>query len=676
MLFLPILSAAVLAQENNVNAGYKTKIAEAGKRFLPDSLLVYNNSGKPIEKHVYEFDQRGNEISANSYIWVDTLNAFTLDKEVIKAYDNADRIINEEIYSRDKKTNLRYGYSKYEYSYYDNGNYKCNRTYRWNSVKSNWYLYRNSEDDRTSGGRVVTVEYIRLDSNGELHNQKRTINRYDSLSLIRSEHSEVWNTTDNKWTNYEYVWDAETESYVRRYFSFTRYDYIFSDFGEPNTRIDCTAYYNDAKPSVPIRRIEYEYDENENMVVQQMFIYEEINNSDSVQYSLKRDGKFVYEYNEDKKINRQEIYAWDYGLDNWRKQSLNVYQFDERGNEVENVSYYGDYLTNEWTRGSKTINDYDVYNNNVLYECFYWQQNSSYTGWVGMDKKIKGYIGDGTCVLNESYVWDNIFNQWAFDVREIISLSSDGLPQISRKYVWQNSRWMLDGYSVYYPFSPENEFELDEVTPFNKENEYAPYYGSVTLGLNIASDDVVSAGSFEICLPQGTVLDKDRTVLSGELQLYCSLDIEEKEDNTWSITISKRDIRTTSDITYKNIVDIVYYTDLDEVWQRGEIVLKNINVNLHSGMYVAKDELKIALTKRNASGIENQLPESKSIYFSNGMLVVDTPDAEIVKVYNVSGAEINSGMKGIGRFEISFSNPPKGMLIIKGSSGWARKLMN
>ncbi|MDH6354860.1 hypothetical protein M2132_001193 [Dysgonomonas sp. PH5-45] len=60
----------------------------------------------------------------------------------------------------------------------------------------------------------------------------------------------------------------------------------------------------------------------------------------------------------------------------------------------------------------------------------------------------------------------------------------------------------------------------------------------------------------------------------------------------------------------------------------------------------------------------------------NGSLSINTPVAETVSIYNVLGMRIYSAEKPKGEFNINAKELPQGILLVKGASGWSRKVMN
>jgi uncharacterized protein YjdB len=75
--------------------------------------------------------------------------------------------------------------------------------------------------------------------------------------------------------------------------------------------------------------------------------------------------------------------------------------------------------------------------------------------------------------------------------------------------------------------------------------------------------------------------------------------------------------------------------------------------------------------------INNQANEPEAggsyVFVDNGKLTVSTPAAEQIFIYTVGGALLRQVQKAAGEATFDLNGLPKGVLIIRGSSGWARK---
>jgi hypothetical protein len=79
------------------------------------------------------------------------------------------------------------------------------------------------------------------------------------------------------------------------------------------------------------------------------------------------------------------------------------------------------------------------------------------------------------------------------------------------------------------------------------------------------------------------------------------------------------------------------------------------------------------ITEYDPTGIT--LPAAQKVFTnsSGGVLTVNSPVAEQITVYSVNGALLLRAQKAAGEARFNLSGLPRGVLIVKGGSGWTRK---
>jgi len=69
------------------------------------------------------------------------------------------------------------------------------------------------------------------------------------------------------------------------------------------------------------------------------------------------------------------------------------------------------------------------------------------------------------------------------------------------------------------------------------------------------------------------------------------------------------------------------------------------------------------------------LTSATGAYLYDGLLYVNSPDSEKIQVYSVSGALLYNFHKPAGKASYLISQAPGSVLIVKGSSGWMKKVI-
>jgi hypothetical protein len=94
-------------------------------------------------------------------------------------------------------------------------------------------------------------------------------------------------------------------------------------------------------------------------------------------------------------------------------------------------------------------------------------------------------------------------------------------------------------------------------------------------------------------------------------------------------------------------------------------------------LYQAADVWKDFGTIIDDSSVGNvPLYQTVGVTCYQGVLSVNTPVSEQVEVYSVSGQLLYKAQKAVGEATFNLNHLPKGVLIVKGSTGWVRKIVN
>jgi hypothetical protein len=80
------------------------------------------------------------------------------------------------------------------------------------------------------------------------------------------------------------------------------------------------------------------------------------------------------------------------------------------------------------------------------------------------------------------------------------------------------------------------------------------------------------------------------------------------------------------------------------------------------------------ITVKSETGAE--VVEAPKIVYARGVLSVNTPQAERIEVYSISGQLLyNTRKKTSGTETFRIGHLPRGILIARGSSGWVKKII-
>jgi hypothetical protein len=94
-------------------------------------------------------------------------------------------------------------------------------------------------------------------------------------------------------------------------------------------------------------------------------------------------------------------------------------------------------------------------------------------------------------------------------------------------------------------------------------------------------------------------------------------------------------------------------------------------------LYQADDTWKRfgTILEDGGTGAQAILPTFE-VYASAGTVYINSPVSEQIDVYSIGGALLYRSTKPAGATTISATLFPQGIVIVKGSSGWTKKLRN
>jgi len=213
------------------------------------------------------------------------------------------------------------------------------------------------------------------------------------------------------------------------------------------------------------------------------------------------------------------------------------------------------------------------------------------------------------------------------------------------------------------------DVEVAEETPVSEDGK-----GKTTLSLTIPANSLFS-GSFVLTLPTGMHLDLTVTQLADSLSSLLSLTITQNADGSWLFTIAPLTLRSAKEMVYSRIVEIGYTVDATVEKGVHEGVVSDLSFEFDNGTIIDENELPVTITVNTViTGIPDLSAETV-VYLHNGILHVQSPVAETVGIYSISGVLLQNFQKPAGKASFPINQPKGSVLIVKGSTGWVKKLI-
>jgi hypothetical protein len=118
---------------------------------------------------------------------------------------------------------------------------------------------------------------------------------------------------------------------------------------------------------------------------------------------------------------------------------------------------------------------------------------------------------------------------------------------------------------------------------------------------------------------------------------------------------------------------------LIDIWVFDGLNLTSLTLHVPAGtkaLYAAANVWKNfgTITEQGTGQEIIRIEPSKMIVYANGVLSVNTPQAEQVDVYSLDGQLLCRALKVAGQATFDLRHLPRGILIVRGSSGWVKKI--
>ncbi|MCL1933374.1 MAG: leucine-rich repeat protein [Candidatus Azobacteroides sp.] len=214
------------------------------------------------------------------------------------------------------------------------------------------------------------------------------------------------------------------------------------------------------------------------------------------------------------------------------------------------------------------------------------------------------------------------------------------------------------------------DVEVEEEQPVGDNGK-----GKIVLSLTIPANSLFS-GSFLLTLPTGVHLDLTVTQLADTLQSSLSLTIVQNAGGNWLFTITPLTLRSGSEETvYSRIVEIGYAVDETVTTGTYDALISDLSFNFDNGTTIGDEELPVTITVNNTITGIPELSANISAYMNNDRLYIQSPIAETVRIYSTNGVLLYHIQKPAGIVHYPINQLKGTVLIVKGSSGWTKKVI-
>ena len=201
--------------------------------------------------------------------------------------------------------------------------------------------------------------------------------------------------------------------------------------------------------------------------------------------------------------------------------------------------------------------------------------------------------------------------------------------------------------------------------------------GDIVLDVKIPADSI-RKGSMILRLPDGFTIDKGNTSLAPDFAKLFDLKISDRYDDLLDIEIIPKSSESNGlgiDDAGK-MLNIAY--NVDESLSNGiyNFVIDNISFESPDGKSTVRWNIALAINVER-SGVANELfgESGSTAYLTDNTLYIKADKTEKVAIYTIGGTLLYTATVQPGTTMIDATAFPKGVLVVSGSSGWAKKVI-
>ncbi|MDR1162009.1 MAG: Ig-like domain-containing protein [Tannerellaceae bacterium] len=406
-------------------------------------------------------------------------------------------------------------------------------------------------------------------------------------------------------------------------------------------------------------------------------------------------------------------YTWDINADEWIKSYKRENAYDAAGRQTLYASYTWDAGEAEWAINSKRVNAYDANGRRLLYEDLY-LSNSGLGGY----KEEYEYDAYGTASYIDSY-WDTANEAWRGNSRTTYyEKGKNGSTIVANHYWWEDDQWIISGYTLYYPDAEQvAPIELKD-TQIDVTESYMINYtfnlesllpsisdavlGEVTYSIGTVTNDYYILGT--INYTEGTSLTLPIygadagtaaipvTIESANLGRFLAIIRVTTSGTPYvsvnGVSLNSSEIGLAVNGTFQ-LVATVSPAGADNpgvTWSTSNAAIATvangvvtaiapgtatITVSTDDGGYTATCTVTVTSGTVGAEAVSQEIV----VFFNESVLTIDSPASETIAVYDFNGRLLFTGKKPQGKTVFTVGNAGGKIVIVKGSSGWTKKIV-
>jgi len=311
--------------------------------------------------------------------------------------------------------------------------------------------------------------------------------------------------------------------------------------------------------------------------------------------------------------------------------------------------------------------EYNAAGNVTLFRSSQWSHDTA--SMIETSKEVDTYDKQGRLTKYENYVkLENYFKD------EFVYESDREREIIHYEYVGNGSSWGLKQYTVTYPNGLTQDITVNtKNSTVDEKNK-----GSFDLTLNISSEDVKN-GFLTLVFPKGFQLDKENTQLLDLANRSFTLNMTQKNDSVWQVSISPKTLRNESPILRQqqavSWIQVAYTVDKSLAKGNYDIKVNDIAFETTDGNTVFEPEVKASIEVRRSPLSIEKIETSATMEVRDNNLYIQADRPGTVQIYTVNGLMLYNKRIEAGTTGIDISHLNQQILIVTTSYGLTKKFI-
>ena len=215
--------------------------------------------------------------------------------------------------------------------------------------------------------------------------------------------------------------------------------------------------------------------------------------------------------------------------------------------------------------------------------------------------------------------------------------------------------------------SSNSFIQINNPEPGNENN-----LGKIELSFPVPTDAKVSNGQFYLQLPEGISVDEAKTSSENGYALNVW---KSGDDNIWQFNIIPENLRSITALTSEKSFHIFYSTQESIGNGNYQAKINNLSIKFSDESIIGEQTHIVNITVDHSYSNISDISSESKVFVSSNVLYVNSPVKESISIYSLDGDLLMNFSKATSSLQVSLNKIQDKVLLVKGSSGWVKKIV-